>query len=73
MCISATSPPSLRYGSDYEQGDRLIPADATFLKAIVIEPERASAFARFERNGQRLSGGMADLEPDYSRTLTYHL
>lgn len=64
---------SLRYGSDYEQGDRLFPADATFLKAIVIEPERASAFARFERNGQRLSGGMADLEPDYSRTLTYHL
>lgn len=64
---------SLRRGSDYEQGDRLLPPDSTFLRAIVIEPERAASFARFERNGQRLSGGMADLEADYSRTLTYHL
>ncbi len=64
---------SIRRGSDYEQGDRLLPADSTFLRAIIIEPERAASFARFERNGQRLSGGMADLEADYARTLTYHL
>lgn len=67
------APESLPLGSTYEQGDRLIPADATFLRAIIIGPDRAAAFARFERNGQRLSGGLADLESDYERTLTYHL
>lgn len=64
---------SLRRGSVYEQGERLLPPDSVFLRAIVIEQERAAAFARFERNGQRLSGGMADLESDYTRSLTYHL
>lgn len=67
------APDSLPLGSTYEQGERLIPADATFLRAIIIGPDRAAAFARFERNGQRLSGGMADLDSDYERTLTYHL
>lgn len=67
------APDSLPLGSTYEQGERLIPSDATFLRAIIIGPDRAAAFARFERNGQRLSGGMADLDSDYERTLTYHL
>lgn len=64
---------SIRRGDSYEQGDRLLGADTTFLRAIVIGHDRASAFSRFERNGQRLSGGMADLEADYTRSLTYHL
>ncbi|MBD5346837.1 MAG: hypothetical protein HDR92_06875 [Bacteroides sp.] len=64
---------SLRRGSVYEQGERLLSADSQFLRAIVIEPERAAAFARYERNGQRISGGLADLDDDYTRTLSYHL
>ncbi len=64
---------AFRRGDTYEQGDRLLGADTTFLRAIVIGKDRASAFSRFERNGQRLSGGMADLETDYARSLTYHL
>lgn len=66
-------PDSLPLGSTYEQGERLIPADATFLRAIIIGADRAASFARFERNGQRLSGGMADLDNDFERSLTYHL
>ncbi|MDE7152627.1 MAG: hypothetical protein K2O27_10260, partial [Candidatus Amulumruptor sp.] len=66
-------PDSLPRGATYEQGERLIPADATFLRAIIIGADRAASFARFERNGQRLSGGMADLDNDFERSLTYHL
>ncbi|MCM1028015.1 MAG: ATP-binding protein [Pseudoflavonifractor sp.] len=64
---------AIRRGDAYEQGDRLMPVDSTFLRALVVGKNRASSFARFERNGQRLSGGLADLDSDYSKTIAQHL
>lgn len=62
---------SLRRGDTYETGDRLLPAGAEFLRAMIVDAARASAFARFERNGQRLTKGLADLDDDFARSIDY--
>lgn len=58
-------------GAEHERGERLLPPDSTFLRAIIIPAENASSFSRFERNGQRLTGGLADLDNDYQKSLAY--
>lgn len=62
---------SIRRGDTYEAGERLLPQGAEFLRAMVVGAGRASAFSRFERNGQKLSKGMADLDDDFARSLDY--